>query len=58
MKMVKRILKDLPDILGQQLSPKEYAKKIKQLDKDMQIAITKRKKRKKRNRSSRKKFFA
>ena len=58
MKTAKHILYNLPDIIGKQLSPKAHTKKMKQLDKDMQLAIAKHKIYKKRNHSSNKKSVA
>ena len=58
MKTAKQTLYTLPDIMGKQLSPKEHAKKMKQLDKDMKIAISKHNIRQKKKRSTRKKSLA
>ncbi len=43
MKITKKALYSLPDIIGEQLSPKKHAEKMKQLDKDMKIAIARHK---------------
>jgi hypothetical protein len=58
MKMAKKKIYELPDIMGEQLSKKEHEKKMKQLDKDMKAAIAKHKTRQNKSLPARKKSAA